>query len=77
MVDKGVDLEELSGDHGVGLTGGQHPVHIGVGDAQRQRLRPLHLGQRQVTAGSELPRRCDRLRGSPEESPGQVTVSVQ
>ena len=51
-VDKTVDLEELSGDHGVGLAGGQHPVRIGVGDAHRRRSRPLHLGQRQVTSGA-------------------------
>ena len=50
-VDEAVDLEELSGDHGVGLAGRQHPVHQGVGDAHGQGSRTLHLGQRQVTSG--------------------------
>src|SRR5271163_4660431 len=41
-VDEVVDLEEACDDNGVGLTGGQRPVHEPGGNAHRPRPSPRH-----------------------------------
>lgn len=47
-VDERTHLRELFGHNGVGLGGGQYPIHILVGDAHRQRSGAPDLGQTEI-----------------------------
>ena len=54
-IEKPGDFEELGGDHGIGLTRGQHQIHESPRHAHRWRPSPFDLRNCQVIGGSDLP----------------------